>query len=439
MSKSNKILFVPFFIILVVFLIGVVRLFELRFEAGDVYPAYSSLRSDPLGIKAFFESLENLEPITVERNYRPLSRLHPGQDTTFFYLGAHVYKLEFFHEDYLKAFNRLVDKGGRLVISFFPEREKKQSKQEGELSKSSAKKEEGQTGNDDDEGAGEGSTKNKESGSSSEDSPNKQTGGEDSDLSEMESKFVSLAKRWGVGFRHDPKGGDTDYAELTLEANREALPDIIPWHSSIYFDKPHSSWRAIYTHDGHPVIIERRFGPGTIVLSADSYLFSNEALSKERHPRLLAWLVGKNENVIFDESHFGIQKSQGIVGLARKYRLQPLFFGIILLAGLFVWKNSVAFVPALADDSSKGGYDFTSERDYTAGLVSLLRRNVSTRDILSVCVEEWEKSLASDKKLSGDKIKRVKAVIEEERTQAPKQVDPVRKYHTIRRILSERN
>ncbi len=439
MSKSNKILFVPFFIILVVFLIGVVRLFELRFEAGDVYPAYSSLRSDPLGIKAFFESLENLEPITVERNYRPLSRMHPVKDTTFFYLGTQVYQLESFPEDYLKAFNRLVVTGGRLVISFSQEREKEQSESEGAPSKGSTNKKEGQTGSDEAETDAEGSTRNKGSGSSSEDSLDKQTGEEDSDLSKTKSRFVSLADRWGVSFRRDGKIGDIDHAERTLESNMEALPDIIPWHSSVYFDKPHGSWRVIYTHDGHPVIIERKFGPGTIVLSADSYLFSNEALSKERHPRLLVWLVGKNGNVVFDESHFGIQKSQGIVGLARKYRLHWLFFGIILLAGLFVWKNSVAFVPALADDSSGGGYDFTSERDYTEGLVSLLRRNVSARNILSVCVEEWEKSLASDKKLSGDKIKRVKAVIEEELTQASKQGDPVRGYHAIRRILSERN
>ena len=37
--------------------LGLIRLFKLRFEAGDVYPAYSSLRSDPLGTMAFYESL----------------------------------------------------------------------------------------------------------------------------------------------------------------------------------------------------------------------------------------------------------------------------------------------------------------------------------------------------------------------------------------------
>ena len=45
----------PLFLLLgctAVFVFGLVRLFELRFEVGDVYPAYSSLRSDPLGAMA---------------------------------------------------------------------------------------------------------------------------------------------------------------------------------------------------------------------------------------------------------------------------------------------------------------------------------------------------------------------------------------------------
>ena len=39
------------------FVAGLIQLFLLRFKAGDVYPAYSSLRSDPLGTQVLFESL----------------------------------------------------------------------------------------------------------------------------------------------------------------------------------------------------------------------------------------------------------------------------------------------------------------------------------------------------------------------------------------------
>lgn len=58
------------------FLFGLLQLFELRFATGDVYPFYSTLRSDALGSKAFFAALESLpDGPRVERNYRALLRL----------------------------------------------------------------------------------------------------------------------------------------------------------------------------------------------------------------------------------------------------------------------------------------------------------------------------------------------------------------------------
>ena len=53
----------------------------LRFESGDVLPEYSTLRADPMGTKAFYESLENLG-LPVERNYRTMSQLTDVDRTT---------------------------------------------------------------------------------------------------------------------------------------------------------------------------------------------------------------------------------------------------------------------------------------------------------------------------------------------------------------------
>ena len=86
MLESNKKNFVLFFIIMCVFLIGVFKLFVLRFEGGDIYPAYSSLRSDPLGTKVLYESLENLKSRLISRNYRSLYRGGSRKDITLFYL-----------------------------------------------------------------------------------------------------------------------------------------------------------------------------------------------------------------------------------------------------------------------------------------------------------------------------------------------------------------
>ena len=54
---------------LIAFGAGLFQIFQLRFEAGDVYPEYSSLRSDPLGTMALCESLEKMPGVSVRRDY----------------------------------------------------------------------------------------------------------------------------------------------------------------------------------------------------------------------------------------------------------------------------------------------------------------------------------------------------------------------------------
>ena len=83
--KTNTIRSVLLVLLLIAFLLGVGHLFVLRFQTGDVYPAYSSLRSDPLGTRVLYESLENLGDITLQRNYRLLHSLKP--DSTCSRLG----------------------------------------------------------------------------------------------------------------------------------------------------------------------------------------------------------------------------------------------------------------------------------------------------------------------------------------------------------------
>ena len=68
--------------VIVAFVLGAVKLTLMRFKGGDVYPPYSSLRTDPLGVKAFYEALSELPGLHVRRNYTPLDKLTggPGAD-----------------------------------------------------------------------------------------------------------------------------------------------------------------------------------------------------------------------------------------------------------------------------------------------------------------------------------------------------------------------
>ena len=105
---------------LLIFLGGVIHLFVLRFKAGDVYPAYSSLRSDPLGTRAFYESLEHLKNISVRRNYQPLRVSQVEPETTILVLGAQIEDWKRLSKKSVKVIDRLMDTGGRLIISFLP-------------------------------------------------------------------------------------------------------------------------------------------------------------------------------------------------------------------------------------------------------------------------------------------------------------------------------
>ncbi|HYW48070.1 MAG TPA: hypothetical protein VE959_34720 [Bryobacteraceae bacterium] len=58
------------------FVAGVLYLFGVQFAAGDVYPEYSSLRSDPAGAKLLFDALARTPGITATRNYMPLEVLN---------------------------------------------------------------------------------------------------------------------------------------------------------------------------------------------------------------------------------------------------------------------------------------------------------------------------------------------------------------------------
>jgi hypothetical protein len=103
--------------------VGLIRLFELRFEAGDVYPPYSSLRPDPLGAMAWYESLEHLSVVTVSRDFSAVNQLPNGEKTTYLHLGTSLNAFRAISEPTLNEIERFLASGGRLVITMSPESE----------------------------------------------------------------------------------------------------------------------------------------------------------------------------------------------------------------------------------------------------------------------------------------------------------------------------
>jgi hypothetical protein len=90
-------------------------------ENGDIYPPYSSLRSDPLGVKAFYESVAALPGIAVERLYKQRTPLE-GANETMFILGVDAASFAAVNSEELEQYEKTVANGGRLVIAFLPAR-----------------------------------------------------------------------------------------------------------------------------------------------------------------------------------------------------------------------------------------------------------------------------------------------------------------------------
>lgn len=402
--------------IVAVFLSGVVHLFLLRFEAGDSYPAYSSLRADPLGSRALYESLGSLEEMTVSRNYRPHSVLRRYPGATLFLFGLPSSSLGRMSAEEAREIESFVLGGGRLVLLLYPEKPEAAPPRPAE-----------KDGTKDEAGGGE-----REKDAAGGEPGKDRNGGRDAD-------FVSLAERWKFGLSRDMPAAGAD-RRRTITAvpapGAHGLTKPVSWHSSLRFDQLGPEWRPLYECDGKPVVIERTYGKGSVLIASDSYFASNEAMVKERRPELLARLAGPNSAVIFDETHFGIRESPGIAALGRKYRLHGLFSGLLLLAALFLWKNSSSVVPPGGGRAEEAGAQ--EGKDSLSGLAGLLRRTIPRGEILAACAEEWKKTNGKGPREAAADAALIVPVVESEAKRPARERDPVGAYRRIYTALAER-
>jgi hypothetical protein len=399
----------------VVFAFGITQLFQLRFAAGDVYPAYSSLRADPLGAMALYESLGKIPGLSVRRDFSASNRLPGESNTVYLHLAGDRDEWDWVPEDLFQEIEGFLTRGGRLVITFYPQTEppifRSRDEEETNPVRSAKAKNEKMT-------------------------PGKP--GQRHQPSDDDENGVGLNDQWGfrtVFQKLTP--GDGAYEPVSVSNRTDLpLPPTLNWHSGVVFTNLDQAWRVIYARGANPVVIERPFGRGSVVMATDSYFVSNEAMTRDRHADLLVWLIGANQNVVFDEAHFGIVETSGVATLMRKYRLHGLAAGLILLAGLFVWKNSVSLVPPHADERQE---NLVTGRDASAGFVNLLRRSIAPSDLLATCFAEWKKSVPGKGKVSATRHQQAEAVFSSENSLPHKSRNPIETYKKISETLGTRN
>jgi hypothetical protein len=312
------------------------RTFQWRLETGDSFPEYSTYRTDPKGLKAFYDSLEATEVVGVARRLQSSKTLPSGEGRALVVAGVSADEQTVSDEN-AQLFDHWLATGGRLIIALRPERRQ----------------------------------------TASSDSPKSDTAGESSVIS-----WRRLIHRWGAEIV--PFKG---FYPSSLKSVQFGA--IVRCFGNSYFDHLAPEWHGIAAQGNHDVIIERPFARGSLVLLTDSYPLSNEALAVDRNTGLLLWLIGSCRAVLFDETHLGLTERPGIMTLALRYGLQGTLISMIAILLLFVWKSQYTLVPRRkTSQSARGVQGLSSEQAF----LNLLRRTILPKDLFDVCIETWLKT-----------------------------------------------
>lgn len=378
----------------------VAALLDLRLSSGDIYPPYSSLRSDPLGTKGLLDSLNELPGLTVDRQFRHPRHLPEGRRQGLWVIGLPDSELNG-PPDEVNALERFVKSGGRLVLALSASHfDRGGSKANGVRTNETARPPQGRP-------------------------------------SEKEaSDLIDLRARWSFGTDRLKEGAAAVMAEgrpAVCDPDRLRSPPLM-WHSAGFFVVGSNEWHSVARVGTNAVIIERSMGAGTIVMASDSYVLSNEALRRNRSTELLSWLVSDSRLVHFNETHLGIHENPGVMTLVRRFRLEPFLWAVLGLVGLFVWQGAASFVAPLPSQDS--GRLRVQGRDSLAGLVCLLRRNVAQENLLTHCIREWTRSGCGDRVVSKERLHAIEQIVARQSAADSKGVHVASAYREIAEVLS---
>lgn len=439
----------PLTLALAIVLIGgfiavIYQLFSLRFESGDIYPPYSTFRTDPLGSRAFYESVDSLPEMAVDRWLEAGAKMPPQStdgSTAIFLLGLPHQALRTVDKVEVAAMEEFMRKGGQVIITFKPISgtgwfDRMQAENEAEEAKKAeklGKRRRAEQSKEKQEKAPDDELDDKPL-------PKNRRLREKEKERERELYFVDLQKQWGMKFKESslPLDGEGNPATIHIERSTNSfanLPEKLPWHSSLQLDGLSAEWQAVYYWNGLPMVAERKWGKGRLVMCTDSYLFSNEALKFHREPTFLAWTLTTADRVFFNETHLGVMQDPGVATLIRKYRLHGVAIVLVLLAGLFIWRNSLSLVPP--DGTLESATAQVAGRDAGSGFLNLLYRSIPPKELLKVALHEWRRSARGLCGTRADKVAQMEALVTADQADG-KQTNPVQTYRDLVKVWKRR-
>lgn len=402
------------FVFAALFLYGILHLLFMRFGAGDIYPAYSSLRSDPLGTKILYDSFSRMDALRVDRLYAPLQTFQDSPDTCLIFLGIKSPGDFLVPRKWLDQFNRVLNSGARIVIALAPDDPGRNRKHSGPMAVET-----------DDVPPQESDVPPEDADGSSDRDP-------------FETPPVNLLAYLGVAVEHETKGS-SKHALAHPGESSDNPADLVPvtFPFSKWFQLENTEWQVMYSVDQFPVVIEKKHSGGSVVLVADSYVFSNEALWRYQNAAFLSRVCNRSR-IVFDEYHFGIRKQPGVSTLIRKYHLYGLAVAVIGFIILFMWKNASCFIPPDVEKEMDDLAADMPDKDTLSGMAGLLRQHIGPDQILDQCIREFKESFAHGRHVP-EKYNIMYDQIIRMTTSSGSKTDPVIAYQNIHRIIAEGN
>lgn len=422
-----------------VLLLAVVTVFvtvlERRFASGDIYPLYSTERSDPLGASALFDSFDALPGYEVTRNHRNLQAIDTLDHRSALWLcGVSRTSFEGLRgpED-SPVLRAIQEEGARLILTINPELVPEKFDLHSE--------------EDDDWFKRREEARKQRDAESGKETPEKEEETKDDEIDDEEDPAMrgpALTELWEVKL-DSPENFERPEEGWAVKAGRgldpeRPVPAALPrWRSQFHFDSLGADWRIAATVDERPVVIERSFGKGSVVLVSDSYFASNEALWQGAEPAFLLWLGGGKTRLIFDETIHGSVESGGVMKMIRRYRFHGFFFGLFVFIALLAWKSASSLAPgseALERGLISGSGDAIAGEDTGSGFIRLLRRSVPRPRLLHTCLDTWRQT--AGRRMRGESAGQREAIdrILRHHEAAPKDLPAAEAYAQISHVLA---
>ncbi len=187
----------------------------------------------------------------------------------------------------------------------------------------------------------------------------------------------------------------------------------------------------LYTLKRKPIAIMKKFkNNGRLIAFSSSYIFTNEAFTKETNAPLLSFILENRKKIYFYECHQGLNKELNTMWLLRQYRLGFAAITLLIIAILLVWQN-IWGIPE--DPNNEEIQRLNKDLQFTPPIKVLTSSMISSNNILSTIAQIIKKE-ARQLKLSDEESSQIANILSKKTKSKPAQ-----KYNSAVAFIDRQN